>query len=161
MVELGYRRRRSVVPVQRGPVTRELLESCQCSLLIVALPDLSSRRVAEAVEAAAQAGLKVALLSGAELPKQQWAKSLDIDGLSLTPLTEPGRSWQCGLVKRMVDLIGCSLLLVLFAPLLFLVALLVKLDSPGPALFIQKRVGRHGEIFKMYKFRSMYTNATE
>jgi exopolysaccharide biosynthesis polyprenyl glycosylphosphotransferase len=161
MVELGYRRRRSVVPVQRGPVTRELLESCQCSLLIVALPDLSSRRVAEAVEAAAQAGLKVALLSGAELPKQQWAKSLDIDGLSLTPLTEPGRSWQCGLVKRMVDFIGSSLLLVLFAPLLFLVAVLVKLDSPGPALFIQKRVGRHGEIFKMYKFRSMYMDATE
>jgi exopolysaccharide biosynthesis polyprenyl glycosylphosphotransferase len=159
MLELGYRRRRSVVPVQRGPVTPELLESCQCSLLIVALPNLSSRRVAEAVDAAAQAGLKVALLSGAELPKQQWTKSLDIDGLSLTPLTEPVGSWHYALVKRMVDLIGSSLLLVLFAPLLFLVALLVKLETLGPALFIQNRVGRHGELFRMYKFRSMYTNA--
>jgi exopolysaccharide biosynthesis polyprenyl glycosylphosphotransferase len=159
MRELGYRHRRSVVPVQCGPVTPALLKSCRCSLLIVALPNLSSRRVAEAADAAAQAGLRVALLSGAELPKQQWTKSLNIDGLSLTPLTEPVMSWQYALVKRMVDLTVSSLLLVLFAPLFFIVGLLVKLDSPGPALFVQNRVGRHGELFKIYKFRSMYTNA--
>jgi exopolysaccharide biosynthesis polyprenyl glycosylphosphotransferase len=161
MRELGYRRRCSVVPVQCGPVTPALLESLRCSLLIVALPNLSSKRAEEAAEAAAQAGLRVAFLSGAELSKQQWTKSLDIDGLSITPLTEPGMSWPYALVKRMADLALSSLLLALLAPVLFLVALLVRLDSPGPALFIQKRVGRHGEIFKMYKFRSMYTHVEQ
>lgn len=159
MLELGYRNRRSVVPVQRGPVTPALLKSFRCSLLIVAFPNPSSRRAAEATNAAEKAGLMVAFLSGAEAPKQQWAKSLDIDGLSLTPLTEPVTSWFDAFVKRTVDLTVSSLLLVLFAPFLLLIALLVRLDSPGPALFVQKRVGRHGELFKMYKFRSMYTNA--
>jgi lipopolysaccharide/colanic/teichoic acid biosynthesis glycosyltransferase len=60
------------------------------------------------------------------------------------------------IAKRIVDLIGSSLLLILFAPLFFLIALFIKLDSHGPALFIQDRVGRNGELFKMYKFRSMH-----
>lgn len=159
MRALGYRHCRSVLPVQSGPVTPTLLKSLRCSLLIVALPNLSSKRVAEAADAATQAGLKVAFLSSAELPKQQWEKSLDIDGLSLTPLTEPVTSWQYAIAKRVIDLMVSSLLLVLLAPLFFLVALLVRLDSPGPALFIQTRVGRHGELFKMFKFRSMFTSA--
>lgn len=160
MLELGYRHRRSMVPVQCGPVTPALLKSCRCNLLIVALPNLSSSQIDEAADAAARAGLKVAFLSGAE-PKKPWAQPLDIDGLSLTSLTEPVLPLQYAFIKRMVDVICSSLLLTLFAPLLFLVGLLVRLDSPGPALFIQKRVGRNGELFKMYKFRSMYADAPQ
>lgn len=61
--------------------------------------------------------------------------------------------------KRAVDLVLSALLLVLFAPLFALIAIFVRLDSPGPALFIQKRVGRNGELFNIYKFRSMYAGS--
>jgi lipopolysaccharide/colanic/teichoic acid biosynthesis glycosyltransferase len=61
--------------------------------------------------------------------------------------------------KRIVDLSGASLLLALLAPLLLLIAALVWLDTPGPVFFIQKRVGRGGELFDMYKFRSMHITA--
>lgn len=61
--------------------------------------------------------------------------------------------------KRAVDLVLSALLLVLFAPLLALIAVLVRLDSPGPALFIQKRAGRNGKLFTIYKFRSMYAGS--
>jgi lipopolysaccharide/colanic/teichoic acid biosynthesis glycosyltransferase len=61
--------------------------------------------------------------------------------------------------KRIVDVIGSTVLLLLLAPLLFLIAVMVWLNSPGPVFFVQKRVGRNGELFDMYKFRSMHTTA--
>ena len=56
-------------------------------------------------------------------------------------------------------MIVSSLLLLLLAPLCFLIAVLIWLDSPGPIFFVQKRVGRDGEFFHMYKFRSMHATA--
>jgi lipopolysaccharide/colanic/teichoic acid biosynthesis glycosyltransferase len=59
-------------------------------------------------------------------------------------------------VKRFLDVVlGASVLLACL-PLLTLAALLVKLESPGPVLFVQRRLGRHGKLFWLYKFRSMY-----
>lgn len=57
--------------------------------------------------------------------------------------------------KRLVDLLGAGLALVMLAPLLALVAVLIKLDSPGPVLFRQKRCGFNGRSFAICKFRSM------
>jgi exopolysaccharide biosynthesis polyprenyl glycosylphosphotransferase len=157
MFEMGYRRGRSV-PVQPGPVTPVLLKACQCNMLMVAIPNLSTEKLIAAADAAKQAGLRIAFLLGSPLQEPQWTESTDIDGLLLTSAIEPVAPWHYAVAKRMADLIVSSLLLALFSPLLFLIALLIRLDSPGPALFVQKRVGRNGEIFDMYKFRSMYTN---
>ncbi len=59
------------------------------------------------------------------------------------------------MVKRLFDLCGAALALLLLAPLLLAVALWIKLDSPGPVLFRQQRVGRHGVLFCIHKFRTM------
>jgi exopolysaccharide biosynthesis polyprenyl glycosylphosphotransferase len=158
IVEMAYRRRRSV-PVQRGPLTPELLQSYRCSMLIIALPHLSPERQTAAMEAAKQAGLRIAFLSGLEMQEQHCTQSIDVDGLTLTPRTERPAPWPYSIAKRTIDLILSSFLLVLLAPLLLLIALLVRFDSPGPALFIQRRVGRNGELFNIYKFRSMHTSA--
>lgn len=155
MPEMGYRRRRSV-PVQRGPITSAMLNSCQCSTLIVSLPNLTVEQIAAAVDAAKQAGSRVLFLSATELQEQKWTKSIDVDGLSLTPMFESFEHWHYSMAKRMADLIGSSLLLALLAPLLVLIALFIRLDSSGPALFVQERVGRNGRLFNMYKFRSMH-----
>ena len=61
--------------------------------------------------------------------------------------------------KRSIDIIGASVLLILLAPLLLIVAALVKLDSPGPALFVQERIGLNKRKFRMFKFRTMVANA--
>ncbi len=63
------------------------------------------------------------------------------------------------MAKRMFDLLVSAALLLLLAPLLAVVALAIKLDSPGPVLFRQQRVGRHGVPFTMHKFRSMRAGA--
>jgi lipopolysaccharide/colanic/teichoic acid biosynthesis glycosyltransferase len=57
--------------------------------------------------------------------------------------------------KRLLDLVVAGLGLLLLSPLLLLLALLVRLDSPGPALFVQPRVGARGRLFPMLKFRTM------
>ncbi len=62
-------------------------------------------------------------------------------------------------LKRGLDIVVASLALVLAAPLMALTALAIKLDSPGPALFRQVRVGYRGRTFGCLKFRSMYVDA--
>ena len=59
------------------------------------------------------------------------------------------------MVKRLFDLLLSCIGLLLLAPLLLLIALLIKLDSPGPVMFRQERVGRFGKPFRIHKFRTM------
>lgn len=63
------------------------------------------------------------------------------------------------MAKRLFDLLGATIALVLLAPVLLLTALAVKLDSPGPVFFRQERVGRHGRPFCIHKFRTMAAGA--
>jgi lipopolysaccharide/colanic/teichoic acid biosynthesis glycosyltransferase len=60
--------------------------------------------------------------------------------------------------KRIMDLALCLLILPFALPLIGLLALLIRLDSPGPALFVQMRIGHGGRPFRMYKFRTMTHN---
>jgi exopolysaccharide biosynthesis polyprenyl glycosylphosphotransferase len=69
-------------------------------------------------------------------------------------LTEPQRA-----LKRLFDVLAGGLLLVLLAPMIGLIALAIKLESPGPVFFFQERIGQHGQRFRMIKFRSMYEDA--
>src|SRR3954468_12982841 len=64
-------------------------------------------------------------------------------------------------VKRMLDLSFSIILAICTAPLMVLTALAIKLDSAGPALYSQERVGENGRVFKIYKFRSMRTDAEQ
>jgi lipopolysaccharide/colanic/teichoic acid biosynthesis glycosyltransferase len=64
-------------------------------------------------------------------------------------------------IKRLFDLITSTIALVLLSPLLVVIGVLVKRDSPGPALFKQERSGRGGEPFTLLKFRSMTAAPTE
>lgn len=59
------------------------------------------------------------------------------------------------MIKRLLDLIGSVLGLVILFPVLAIIGLAVKLDSPGPVFFRQERVGLGGELFRIFKFRSM------
>lgn len=68
-------------------------------------------------------------------------------------------SWQYLLIKRAFDMAVAILLLVATAPLIALMAVAIKLDSPGPILFRQIRIGWKGQPFYMYKFRSMRQDA--
>jgi lipopolysaccharide/colanic/teichoic acid biosynthesis glycosyltransferase len=63
--------------------------------------------------------------------------------------------WSLSLAKRCVDLLFAAVALLLLWPVLLIAALLIHYESPGPAIFRQKRVGRHGALFTIFKFRTM------
>jgi lipopolysaccharide/colanic/teichoic acid biosynthesis glycosyltransferase len=63
------------------------------------------------------------------------------------------------MAKRLLDLLVATLALLLLSPLLLAVAIVVRLDSPGPVFFRQERIGRHGVPFRIHKFRTMVTGA--
>lgn len=63
------------------------------------------------------------------------------------------------MVKRIFDLVGSVLILIALSPLFVVVAAWIKLDSPGPLIYRQTRVGLNGRHFNFYKFRSMYQDA--
>lgn len=65
------------------------------------------------------------------------------------------------MIKRVVDIIGGLVGVILSSPIMLVTAILIKLDSPGPVFFKQTRVGQNGRKFKIYKFRSMYIDAEE
>ncbi len=62
-------------------------------------------------------------------------------------------------IKRLLDIIGSVIGLVIFSPIMLIVAILIKATSDGPIIFYQRRVGFKGKEFKLYKFRSMINNA--
>lgn len=71
------------------------------------------------------------------------------------------RGFAYELMKRFIDVLGAVFGIILLLPIFIIVSLAIKIESEGPVLFIQKRCGKDGRIFKMYKFRSMVCNAEE
>lgn len=65
------------------------------------------------------------------------------------------------LLKRVIDLVLASALLLILSPLMLAITIIIKLTSPGPVLFVQERYGRNRRRFRIYKFRSMVANAEQ
>ncbi len=79
--------------------------------------------------------------------------------LRLTLLAWVIRNKITGSLKRLLDIVLGSLALVVLSPVMVLAAIAIRLDSPGPVIYRQQRVGKWGRLFDCYKFRSMYANA--
>ncbi|MGN0513252.1 MAG: sugar transferase [Lachnospiraceae bacterium] len=96
--------------------------------------------------------------------------NLDYEGMSVATqiggqatITYANRflSLRQAFAKRILDIVGALVGSAITLVLTIIIGPLIKLDSPGPIFFAQKRVGKNGRYFKMYKFRSMYTDAEE
>ena len=80
----------------------------------------------------------------------------DLDGLPVINIRNvPLTNTMNRIIKRTIDIIGSIVALIIFSPIMLVVAILVKKSSPGPIIFAQERIGLGNKPFKMYKFRSM------
>ncbi len=73
--------------------------------------------------------------------------------------TQPRSPFGYSVWKRLIDIVVSACVLVIITPVLFVLGVIIKLDSKGPVFFQQKRVGQNGKLFTCLKLRSMYTNA--
>jgi exopolysaccharide biosynthesis polyprenyl glycosylphosphotransferase len=139
----------------------DLVRAQRATHIVVATPALAS-----AVEAVLgrrrPVGVRVSVLPPLASILTTDVEVLDVRGLPLVSL--PGRrapkgaSW---IAKRVFDYFAAALALVAVLPLFLVVGLAVKLDSPGPVFFRQKRIGRDGRLFEIWKFRSMVVDAED
>jgi exopolysaccharide biosynthesis polyprenyl glycosylphosphotransferase len=183
IIRRGEMARQTVVVVPDGPgadqVRHELLSSTPPWLPIIRfltaedfnrLPDseivwhtiLLTREIEDKgsiIRRASALGRSVFFIPGVAEILMNGASLLNVDDMLMLGLTPPQLNVGQRLFKRAMDIAGSMFLLTIAAPVMLAVALLIRLTSPGKALFTQKRVGRDGVEFSIHKFRTMVANA--
>lgn len=130
--------------------------------LIVAFSSAADERISRLIQHSQELGVEVAVVPRMFDTMNHRAGYETVGGLPLLSfaVVDP-KGWQFA-VKYALDRVAALALLALCSPLLLAIAAAVRLDSPGPILFRQRRVGRDGTVFDLYKFRSMrQSNAQE
>ena len=136
-----------------------VLDSMEIDTLIICLPWQSHRRIQSLLRTCDQRGVRAQVVPDLfQLTKNQMRVE-DLNGIPLISTREVSiRGWNL-VIKRVFDLVLAAALTIIALPFFLIIALAIRLDSPGPVLYAQKRVGRNGKIFRCYKFRSMVDGA--
>jgi exopolysaccharide biosynthesis polyprenyl glycosylphosphotransferase len=158
LFEMAYERRRST-PIIQGPVNNEMITGYGVDLVIVAIPSICREKFVRTLDEALGANVRVSFVASHLLSSDAWIDYRDLDGILLASLGKPVRRFGYELSKRLCDFVGALALTVVGSPIFLLLALIIKLDSAGPSLFCQERVGQNGKPFNMFKFRTMHVDA--
>lgn len=123
--------------------------------IIVANPHISSSKIAEVLNFCRQHQISFKMTPDLFLVSSSHVEVKTLAGVPMiefkrTPLDGWGR-----IIKRLVDLLGALILLIIFSPVMIMVAFIIKLTSKGPVIFAQKRIGFENKPFWFLKFRSM------
>ena len=138
-----------------------LLRGRKIDEVLITLPWISHRKILRLADQCATDGVRVRIVPDLFQMSLNRMDIEEIGGIPLIGIKEVSiRGWNLAL-KRAIDMTLSALALLFLSPFILLVALLIRLDSPGPALFRQTRVGRDGQTFTLYKFRSMRREAEQ
>jgi putative colanic acid biosynthesis UDP-glucose lipid carrier transferase len=123
--------------------------------IYITLPMHAQKRIIELVDALADTTVSVYVVPDSFIFEMMQANWTEVAGYPIIGVYETPFYGIDGSFKRLEDIVLGSLILLLICPLLLLLAIAVKLDSPGPVLFKQRRYGLNGQIVEVWKFRSM------
>ncbi len=137
----------------------DIINNCMIDRIVVSESSLSPQELYQLMQICKKMDVHLDHIPDILTIADSKIKFSEIDGILLVSYSKPGFSrWDVAL-KRFFDLVISGLALLLLLPLIGLISLLIKLDSKGPVIFKQKRVGKGGKSFFMYKFRSMVADA--
>ncbi len=144
-----------------GPIDElgTIVEQYGIDEVIVALPEASHNELLSVISRCEDGRVSIKVFPDVFQIMASEVNVGDLNGLPLLTMRDVAlRGWRLTL-KRIVDMIGSAIILVFISPFLLLIAVLVKLDSPGPALYSQERMGLDASPFPCFKFRSMRADA--
>jgi exopolysaccharide biosynthesis polyprenyl glycosylphosphotransferase len=161
--EIGNRNGNGVVPgyLDETQRLRALITSHAVDRLIFTQWDDSGTETLELIRSLRDLPVQLDVLPRFHELIAPGANIHSVEGVPLLGLAPSGLSRSSALLKRALDVGVAAAGLVLLSPLLALAALTIKLDSPGPVIFAQTRVGRGGRKFRIHKFRTMAADAEE
>jgi exopolysaccharide biosynthesis polyprenyl glycosylphosphotransferase len=142
-----------------GTLERMAVERGAHRIVIVPDDTLQASDAFELVRVAKATGMRVSLLPGILEAVGSSVVCDDLGGLTLIGVPRFGLSRSSTTLKRAFDLLASGAILLAAAPLMLVIAVLIRLDTPGPVLFRQTRVGRDGQLFSMLKLRTMVDGA--
>ncbi|HEY7255637.1 MAG TPA: sugar transferase [Solirubrobacterales bacterium] len=139
----------------------EVIRDQQIDRVIIAFSRASHEQLLEAIRACRDAGVAVDVVPRL-FEFLDGVRALDqVGGLPLLSIGAPVLTSASMAAKRVFDVVGSSLLLLVLSPLMIAIAIAIKLESRGPVFFRQPRAGRGNSSFQVIKFRSMYIDAEE
>jgi exopolysaccharide biosynthesis polyprenyl glycosylphosphotransferase len=138
---------------------RNFLRETDVHRVVVAPHTLAASETIDLIRALKLAGIHVSVVPSLFDVIGSSVEFDDLHGMTVLGVRRFELTRSSRAVKRCFDLLGALLALVIGAPAMALIALLIKLDSPGPILFRQERIGRNGRPFQMLKFRTMVADA--
>lgn len=131
----------------------------QLDEVIVALPSASHLKVSEILIACSRLNVRFRIVPDFYELSLNQVDVAEINGIPLIGLREAALPGSGQALKRGIDVVLASLAIVLLSPVMLIIALAIKLDSPGPIIVRQVRIGRWGKPFDFFKFRSMREGA--
>ena len=139
----------------------QLVQDNKIDDLIIALPWSAENRIERCLEKFEHLPVRVSVCPNLIGFKHKFRVPDHIGGVSLLSIYEkPISAWRY-IIKTTMDYLLASIAIILLLPIFLIIAICIKIESKGPILFIQDRVGFSGKIFKAYKFRTMYVEHTD
>jgi exopolysaccharide biosynthesis polyprenyl glycosylphosphotransferase len=138
-----------------------ILNSQQIDEVIITLPWQHRRQILAITNQCTRAGVRPRVVPDLFQMSLSMVDMQNVAGIPMLTPNETRLSPWARLFKRGIDVLGSTFLLLIMSPLLALVAIAIKIDTPGAVIFHQQRVGRNGRLFKLYKFRTMVKDADQ
>jgi exopolysaccharide biosynthesis polyprenyl glycosylphosphotransferase len=140
---------------------RKIIQRNEVDDVVIALPRSAHSRLSEVVVDLHDLPVRVWVIPDYFSLTLHRASVSNFAGIPMMDLRSPALSEYQRMMKRAFDLLTVIIFLPIALPIMGLSAILIRLDSPGPILFCQKRMGENGRVFEMMKFRTMIINAEQ
>ena len=159
--ENGVEEYRGIPIIHDTSIGHEIVKRFKIRMAFVAMPELNNHKMKQLLNTSVSAFRYNALIPGSITITNIWMSVRDFDGvLGLVTSHKLKMFWNLGF-KRFMDIFIVIIGGLFILPILLFIALLIKINSPGPALYRHKRIGINGKLFYVYKFRSMGMDADE